>query len=225
MSKMISVTAMAAVLTASVAATALAVSPDVAKSYASAMAKQAFAALRSGDDRMRKFSRLIIEGVDFVKISKAALGPVGRRINKAKLDHVAQLLAATVLNETAKRLGDAEITGFVIGAVRTMPNRDAQVKAVLEFADREALDMAWRIAKSGGDLKIVDIEVAGYSMRIHYQNMFDRRLRIGGIDGLIKSLHKKVEDTPGMAWLQEATLRQPAVDGPGTGVRRRGRRP
>ncbi|MFQ5953956.1 MAG: hypothetical protein ACE5JZ_02715, partial [Kiloniellales bacterium] len=83
-------------LTAPVATPAWAVSPDEAKFHLEGMATRALAALRSDHDRLAKFGRLVIEGVDFVTISKGALGRVGKRIKGAQLQEVADLLAALV---------------------------------------------------------------------------------------------------------------------------------
>ncbi len=206
---------MVAGLTAPVATEALAVSPDAASAYVEAMAGRALAALQSEDDRMARFGRLMIESVDFVTISKGALGRRGKRVPKDKLNELARLLAAEVVNKASDRLRDAEVTGFTVGKARLMPNQDVVVKAVIEISGKDPIKTGWRVAGRGDGLKIVDIEMQGHSLRIHYMNKFKRRFRFGGLDGLIKSLRKRVAGTPGMAWVQEAAL--PAIERPPSG--------
>ncbi len=193
-------------LVASAAAPAWAVSPDQARSYLESMSAKALAALRSDDDRLAKFGRVVIQGVDFVTISQGALGRVGRRIKGDKLREVADLLAALVVNNAADRLRELAVTEITVGDVKAMPNGDVLVKAEIVADGKESVKMGWRIADRSGSPKIVDIEVEGYSLRINFQNVFERKLRYGGVDGLIRSLRNDVDGTPGQRWVQEAAL-------------------
>ncbi len=206
---------MVAGLTAPVATDALAVSPDAASAYVEAMAGRALAALQSDDERMARFGRLMIESVDFETISKGALGRRGKRVPKDKLNELARLLAADIVNKASDRLRDAEVTGFTVGKARLMPNQDVMVKAVIEIFGKDPIKTGWRVAGRGDGLKIVDIEMQGHSLRIHFMNRFERKFRFGGLDALIKRQRKRVAGTPGMAWVQEAAL--PAAERPPPG--------
>lgn len=206
---------MVAGLTAPVATDALAVSPDAASAYVEAMAGRALAALQSEHDRMARFGRLMIESVDFETISKGALGRRGKRVPKDRLNELARLLAADVVNKASDRLRDAEVTGFTVGKARLMPDQDVMVKAVIEISGKDPINTGWRVSERGDGLTIVDIKMQGYSLRIHYMNWFERKIRFGGLDALIKSLRRRVAGTPAMAWVQEAAL--PAVERPPPG--------
>ncbi len=207
--------AMIAGLSVPVATDAWAVSPDAASAYVEAMAGRALAALQSEDDRMAGFGRLMIESVDFETVARGALGRRGKRVHKDKLKELARLLAAEIVNKASDRLRDAEVTGFTVGKARLMPNQDVIVKAVIEISGKDPIKTGWRVARRGGGLKIVDIEMQGHSLRIHYMNKFERKFRFGGLGGLIKSLRKRVAGTSGMAWVQEAAL--PAIEPPSPG--------
>jgi len=206
---------MVAGLTAPVATDALAVSPDAASAYVEAMAGRALAALQSEHDRMARFGRLMIESVDFETISKGALGRRGKRVPKDRLNELARLLAADVVNKASDRLRDAEVTGFTVGKARLMPDQDVMVKAVIEISGKDPINTGWRVSERGDGLTIVDIKMQGYSLRIHYMNWFERKIRFGGLDALIKSLRRRVAGTPAMAWVQEAAL--PAAERPPPG--------
>jgi ABC-type transporter MlaC component len=93
-----------------------------------------------------------------------------------------------------------------------MPNGDVIVKARIDFAGGEPLATGWRIRERDSRLRIVDIEVEGYSIRIHYQNQFERLLRYDGVAGLLKSLRQKLRGTPGLAWVQAAAAQQSALN-------------
>jgi phospholipid transport system substrate-binding protein len=201
-----------AALTAPLAATAGAVSPGQAKTYMHDMGQRALDALRAADDPMARFGRVMIEGVDFVTISRGALGRQARRLGAAELRQVGELLAALVINLTSERLRGTEIADFRIGEARTMPNGDVIVKARIDFAGGEPLATGWRIRERDSRLRIVDIEVEGYSIRIHYQNQFERLLRYDGVAGLLKSLRQKLRGTPGLAWVQAAAAQQSALN-------------
>jgi ABC-type transporter MlaC component len=192
--------------------TAWALSPDQAKAHMHDMGTRALKALRAADDPMGRFGRLIIQGVDFVSISRGALGREGKRIGQAQLNEVGELLAALVINKTTARLRGTEIRGFTIGDAHSMPNDDVIVKAAIGFVGGEPLATGWRVRARDGRLAIVDIEVEGYSMRIHFQNQFERTLRYDGVAGLIRSLRQKVRGTPGLAWVQEAALQHSAAN-------------
>ncbi len=213
--KLAAVVIVAGLTAAPVATDALAVSPDAASAYVEAMAGRALAALQSEDERMARFGRLMIESVDFETISKGALGRRGKRVPEDKLNELARLLAADIVNKASDRLRDAEVTGFTVGNARLMPDQDVMVKAVIEISGKDPIKTGWRVAARGDGLKIVDIKMQGYSLRIHYMNMFKRKFGFGGLDGLIKGLRKRVAGTPGMAWVQEAAL--PAAERPPPG--------
>ena len=93
-----------------------------------------------------------------------------------------------------------------------MPDQAVVVKAVIEISGKDPIKTGWRVAERGDGLKIVDIEMQGHSLRIHYMNWFKRKFRFGGVDGLIKSLRRQVAGTPAMKWVQEAAL--PAAERP-----------
>ena len=206
---------MVAGLAVPAATDAWAVSPDAASVYVEAMAGRALAALQSEDDRMAKFGRLMIDSVDFATISKGALGRRGKRVSMDKLNELARLLAADFVNKASDRLRDAEVTGFTVGKARLMPDRDVMVKAVIEISGKDPIKTGWRVAERGDGLKIVDIKMQGYSLRIHYMNWFERKIRLGGLDALINNLRRRVAGTRGMAWVQEAAL--PTIERPPPG--------
>ena len=188
-------------------APARAVTPEDAKSFMDDIAARGMIALQSRDKPIERFSRLILNGVDFVSISKMALGRVARRVEPRKLQQIGKLLAALVVNVAAERLQASEVSGFVVGGVRVLPNKDVEIHADIRMTSGKPLKTAWRINDRRGELKIVDVKIDGYSLRIHYRNMFARKLKYDGIDGLILILRKRTQGTPGMAWVQEAVLR------------------
>ncbi len=92
-------------------------------------------------------------------------------------------------------MAEARPTDFTIGAARPMPNGDVMVEATLRLAGAEPVATGWRVADTDRGLRIVDIELEGYSMRIHYMNRFEPWLRRDGIDGLIERLRRMVGGT------------------------------
>ena len=171
-------------------APATAVAPDQAATYMGRMAERAIAALASEQDPFGKFNRLLYEGVDFELISKQALG---RRASAAQLREIGRLLAAKVTAVAAEHLGQGRVTGFRIGQSTPLPNGHVLVQAVIVGTGAKPIHTGWRVAEEDGRLRVVDVEFEGYSMRIHYQNEFERRIRFGGIDGLIKSLRRDIK--------------------------------
>ncbi len=173
---------------------ASAVAPDQAATYMGRMAERAIAALASEQDPFGKFNRLLYEGVDFELISKQALGRRGRRASAAQLREIGRLLAAKVTAVAAEHLGQGRVTGFRIGQSTPLPNGHVLVQAVIVGTGAKPIHTGWRVAEEDGRLRVVDVEFEGYSMRIHYQNEFERRIRFGGIDGLIKSLRRDIKN-------------------------------
>lgn len=195
MSKRITVLAASLAFTCVLAAAAHAVTPEQARAFLQVQGARAVGGLQAADAPMRGLGRLLAESMHFEKIAKAALGVRGRRVRQAQLAELGRLMAALVVQRMAERLAEARPTGFTVGAARQMPNGDVIVEATLRLAGGAAVATGWRIADTDRGLRIVDIELEGYSMRIHYMNRFEPWLRRDGIDGLIERLHRMVGGT------------------------------
>lgn len=181
---------------------ASATSSKEARAHVELLVTQVLSALRSKNDRMEKFGRIIFNNVDFVIIARGALGRKGRRISKDDLFEIGQLLAAIIINKAISWMDDKDIASFTISKVREMPNKDVLISSVIEFDNGQSIKAGWRVRKVDGKLYIVDIQLEGYSVRIHYLNRFGQKVS-DGTDFLIKSLRGKVKGTPSEQWIKD----------------------
>ncbi len=171
-----------------------AVPVDAAQSYVDDMAQAAMTVLQSPEDRAVKFARLLWQGVDFQAVTRGALGSQARGIGDRKLAELSRLVAIEVAGFTIEKLNAHPVSGYAIDGFKTLPNGDVLVSARLFVAGGGAVATGWLVNDRGGRPRIVDVRFEGYSLRISLGETFRRKLKFGGIDGLINSYRARFGD-------------------------------
>ncbi|MCC6466931.1 MAG: ABC transporter substrate-binding protein [Alphaproteobacteria bacterium] len=165
-------------------------SPVVAAGFITDMGDRAVATLAMQGDRRQRhdaFARLLIDAIDFDALALATLGRMARTVAPRDKREFTQLFAAHVIDVAIERFGDVQILRFTVAPGAPLPNGDVRVHTRIERAGGEPLEVDWRVRSIAGRPKINDIEVAGYSLMIHYRGEFERA-NVSTVPGLIAKL-------------------------------------
>ena len=77
-------------------------------------------------------------------------------------------------------------------------NGDVIVETEVVMADGDTFAAGWRVSASGGDPRIIDVYISGFSVAGHFGGVFERKSR-GDIEWLNDFLGKKVSGSRTLA--------------------------
>ncbi|MCC7046785.1 MAG: ABC transporter substrate-binding protein [Alphaproteobacteria bacterium] len=179
-----------AVATAGTGAAVEPTPPALAERFIADMGDRAIATLAMPGDRRQRhdaFARLLIDAIDFDALARESLGRMARTVTPRDKREFTQLFAAHVIDVAIERFGDVQILRFTVAPGVPLPNGDVRVHTRIERAGGEPLEVDWRVRATAGGPRINDIEVAGYSLMIHYRGEFERA-NVSTVPGLIAKL-------------------------------------
>ncbi|MEO6281234.1 ABC transporter substrate-binding protein [Roseateles sp.] len=133
----------------------------------------------------------VMPHINFQRMTASA---VGRFWRQATPDQQAKLQAEfkTLLVRTyAGALTQVKDQTIGLKPLRAQPT-DTEVVVKTEIRGKgDAIQLDYRLEKSGGSWKIYDVNVLGIWLADQYRNSFAQEIGANGIDGLIKSLADK----------------------------------
>lgn len=130
--------------------------------------------------------------VNFQRMTSLA---VGRNWRQATPDQQQQLMTEfrrLLLLTYADAVRQVTDTTIQIRPMRSKPDDDEViVRTQVLRPGKEAIQLDYRLEKSGASWKIFDLNILGLWLVEHYRNQFTQVVGASGIDGLIKSLQDK----------------------------------
>jgi len=193
--------ALVSVAISPLAAAEIQTSPDQASKFVQDLGGQAMTLLAEypdGDTRtlQSELRDLIHRSFDLDLIGRFALGPAWETATPAQQQEYQELFAQWTADTYARRLGadrgGASLT--VVGAQPGLDTPDAVVRTQINRPDGISIAMNLRVHDSGGQLKVVDVSMAGVSMAVTQRDEFASIIQRKGIDGLIGDLRAHVND-------------------------------
>jgi len=173
-----------------------------AESFIQIMADKAIASFRSEQDEaamQAEFRKLLNEGFDVRAIGKWVLGRYWRRAKPEEKEEYLNLFEDFVVATYSSRFKDysgEEITLKVTQSLARNDN-DAIVRSQIDRPQTtEPILVDWRVKKnSDGDLKVVDVLIAGVSMSQTQRSEFSSVIKRNGgqVAGLIDALKTKTD--------------------------------
>ena len=158
-------------------------------------------------ERDRELCLLLLEGLDFDHLATASLPrKLARQARQGSAERVKEFtkfFAAYVIDVAIKQFGEISLTGARITRVRAMPNDDVMVFTQIDRQAGGPLNAGWRVRNTNGAPKIVDVEIEGYSLRMHYRGFFERGTSNSVLSGTIEMLRKRVQGTATLAIVAE----------------------
>ncbi|MCB2099683.1 MAG: ABC transporter substrate-binding protein [Rhodobacterales bacterium] len=172
-----------------------------AGAFIESMAEQAVKALTnkdiSRDERIDRFRHLLRERFDVPVIGRWVLGRHWRRATDDQREEYLHLFEDLIILTYVDRFTD--YSGETLRVVKTIQgsDRDSLVRSVLDRPGSEKpLEVDWRVRETDGELRVIDVIVAGISMGQSQKDQFASTLsKEGGrIGALLAKLRKQVHD-------------------------------
>jgi phospholipid transport system substrate-binding protein len=183
-----------------------AVAPETAKQYMTDLGNRAVDTIAKQPDpaaRRGAFIAMMLDTLDFDALGTFAIGKMGRSATPEEKRAFKPLFAAYVIDVAIQRFGDAQLKSFGLGSAAPQPNGDVKVFTRLVTSDPAPMEVHWRVHDSNGQPRITDIEVAGYSLAMHYRGDFERA-GIGTMSAAINRLRELTKASTSLQTVQQA---------------------
>ncbi len=178
------------------------VSSEQGRSFVMSFGKKivaAYKASKSSDQKRRALvGKAMLEEMDFARLSKAVLAESVDYASSVDRQRFARLFTAFFIDQLLDELGTMDVTGFSIDDVDQVGNGDVIVETEVVMADGDTFAAGWRVSASGGDPRIIDVYISGFSVAGHFGGVFERKSR-GDIEWLNDFLGKKVSGSRTLA--------------------------
>jgi len=174
-----------------------AVPTQLAEGFIQSIGDRAVAILKScAEDKVQvdqhALGALIRSGFNIGLIGRFVLGKYARKATPAQLREYKALYRGFFVGSFSRQLclfrGDL-VT--VLGS-RPVGARDTMVDTRVDRND-QSLNASWRVRRSKGDYKIIDLVIDGVSIALSQRQEFSSILVNGGIDRLLEVLRSKLE--------------------------------
>ena len=175
----------------------LATTGDGADAFVKLLGNDAIQMLKNKDltqpQREAEFRRLFVKGFDVNVISRFALGRFWREATEAQRSEYQKLFEDFIVKSYAARLGQYSGETFSVKDAKAVDANDNLVESVIERPNGPPVRVDWRVRRSDGDFKIVDVIVEGVSMVVTQRQEFGSVIQNNGgkIDSLLDRLRQK----------------------------------
>lgn len=175
-----------------------------ARGFVGKMAQQAIDTISNSAlgeaDRLSKFRDLLTEGFDVPAIARFTLGRYWRVATDAQKAEFLTVFEQLIIDTYSTRFKEYKGEKLTILDSRNEDSDHAtvQTQIVDPAGGRQPVRIEWRVLKSSGQLKIVDVLVEGVSMSVTQQQEFASAIqRNGGDVGLFIT---QLKDRVGKPW-------------------------
>lgn len=148
--------------------------------------------LRAGADREDAMRRVLRDNFDMAYMARTALGAYWQRASEQLRARFVAALESSEARAYGERL--ASLAGFAVAVDKVTPRADG-AWTVDSSANAGALPikLAWEVRDGGQGPRIVDVKVAGISLRAIRQSEFSSYLRRshGAIEPLVEALEAR----------------------------------
>jgi phospholipid transport system substrate-binding protein len=155
-------------------------------------------AVKTGDKSMsyayKLANNIVVPHVDFRRVSSLALGKHWKRAKPAQQREFMREFKRMLVRSYAAAFFATE--EWEIRHVSVRPGKGKQdvfVRTKVLRPGAKPAEVDYRMYKKGGSWKIYNLKVEGVSLVTNYRTSFQREIRNGGLDGLIKSMKAKNE--------------------------------
>ncbi len=145
-------------------------------------------------EKKAEFKKLLNASFDMDSIARFSLGRYWNTSTAAQQKEYTTLFKRMIVNVYTQRFGDYKGEKFEVKSARPAGNGDVLVTSYIVPTDGgENIQVDWRVRAKNGDMKIVDVFVAGVSMSVTQRSDFSSVIQRGGgkIDVLIEHLKQK----------------------------------
>lgn len=140
------------------------------------------------------FGKLLNESFDTPTIARFTLGRYWRVATPAQQKEFSGLIDDIIISQYADRILNAADGTYEITSASAINERDYAVLMKVKPVGEPAIDFAWRVRETKGQMKVIDLAVEGISMSITHRSDYATVIeRNGGnVQALIDVLKKKL---------------------------------
>ncbi len=142
----------------------------------------------SQDDREVEFRRLLEEGFYITYIRRLVLGHHYQRATEEQREEYNRIFPEYIIRLYAQRLTEFGDEKFTVTDALPSGKRDVIVNSNITRPQGAPIGASWRVRNVNGEMKIVDIVVAGMSQVINQKKQFSSIIPREGFEGLLEKL-------------------------------------
>ena len=169
-----------------------------ASEFVRAVSDDAIRVLRAGDlpkaERDARFRALLAERFDMPFIARFTLGRYWNVATVQQREAYTATFTEFVVQVYSRRLDDYAGEALRVISERRAGETNVVVITQIERPSRETTEMQWRVREVDGNLRIVDVVVAGISMVVTQRDEFASVLQRQGVDGLISAMRTRADE-------------------------------
>lgn len=166
--------------------------PEQARLFIEDLAAKAMDVLNnsnlSQEDRENEFRALLEEGFYITYIRRLVLGHHYQRATEEQRDEYNRLFPEYIIRLYAQRLTEFGDEKFTVTDAQPSGKRDVIVNSNITRPQGAPIGASWRVRNVNGEMKIVDIVVAGMSQVINQKKQFSSIIPREGFEGLLQKL-------------------------------------
>lgn len=148
----------------------------------------------SREQAVERFRTLLHDGFDVPYIGRWVLGRYWNQATPAEQAEYQKLFERLIVDTYANRFVDYSGQTFKIAGTRPEAGEDTTVTTQIIRPDGPPINADWRVRKTGGGYRIIDVAVEGVSMGLTQRQEFASVIQGGGgqVAALIQALRQKV---------------------------------
>lgn len=167
--------------------------PDEAKAFITDLADRTMDVLNdsnlSEEERDEKFRAMLEEGFYLEYIQRLVLGHHYNNATAAQREEYGKLFPKYIIRLYASRLTEFGDEKFTITSAQQSGKRDVIVNSSITRPNgAPPIAASWRVRNVNGEIKIIDLVVAGMSQVINQKKQFSALIPREGFDGLLNTL-------------------------------------
>lgn len=134
----------------------------------------------------------VLPHFDFVRMTRLALGREAKNATPEQLLRLTEEFRTLLVRTYSKALTEYRDQKIVFKPLTMKPEEtEVRVRTEIQQSGGKPVALDYYLEKKPEGWKVFDVEVGGVSLVTNYRSTFAEEIRMGGIDGLIKSLAAK----------------------------------
>ena len=131
----------------------------------------------------------ILPLVDFVQMTRLAMARNWRLATPEQQRVIAEEFKTLLIRTYAPKLAQYNGEAVEVKRLHTLPlDADVTVRSELNQRGKARMSMDYEMQDTGSGWKVYDVKIGGECLVNTYRDIFAEKVRVGGVDGLIKYL-------------------------------------
>ena len=145
------------------------------------------------EERDAQFHALLADGFEIDYMAKLVLGHNRRKATAEEMAGFQEVFPDYIISIYAKRLAKYGDERFYVTGSIPAGKKDIYVQSEVTRRGRDSFSALWRVRLINGELRIIDLKIAGISMLQTQRDDFSSRINAVGMVGLIEDMQQKTD--------------------------------